>query len=341
MKIFYGVQGTGNGHLSRARSLAHEFNKTNHQVDFLFSGRPPEKYFSMEMFGNYQTRKGLTFSIDNGKVNLLKTIQNNDFYTFLRDIDSIDLSSYDLIISDYEPITSWAARCQHRSCIGIGHQYAFNYDIPVSHSNIITRFIMKWFAPSSFGLGSHWDSFGFPIIPPIIDDIKKLPIIENKILVYLPFENNTVIHDLLSRFPDYEFVGYNGKSYNIDTDHIKYKNASREEFLFDLATCNGIICNAGFELISEALSLGKKILTKPVHGQMEQHSNAHALQTLGYATVVQNINESNLCNWLTSSHNIQVLYPNIASTIVNNIEHIQELNISDIWKQVKVNINQD
>ncbi|MBP7664242.1 MAG: glycosyltransferase, partial [Shewanella sp.] len=39
MRILYGVQGTGNGHLSRARVMAKALMKQDIEVDFLFSGR--------------------------------------------------------------------------------------------------------------------------------------------------------------------------------------------------------------------------------------------------------------------------------------------------------------
>ena len=49
MRIFYGVQGTGNGHLSRARAMANEFLQyPDISVDWLFSGRERHHYFDME-----------------------------------------------------------------------------------------------------------------------------------------------------------------------------------------------------------------------------------------------------------------------------------------------------
>ncbi len=43
MKILYGAQATGNGHVTRARAMAPTFNKAGLDVDYLFSGRDPEK----------------------------------------------------------------------------------------------------------------------------------------------------------------------------------------------------------------------------------------------------------------------------------------------------------
>jgi UDP:flavonoid glycosyltransferase YjiC (YdhE family) len=39
MKILYGVQGTGNGHITRARAMAAEMHAAGVEVDFVFSGR--------------------------------------------------------------------------------------------------------------------------------------------------------------------------------------------------------------------------------------------------------------------------------------------------------------
>ena len=62
---------------------------------------------------------------------------------------------------------------------------------------------------------------------------------------------------------------------------------NREAFVTDLIGCRGVIANTGFTFISEALHLGRKILTKPLTQQTEQESNALALRRLGLATVVQ------------------------------------------------------
>ena len=45
MKILYGVQGTGNGHVTRARIMAKAFAAKGVEVDWVFSGRPREDFF--------------------------------------------------------------------------------------------------------------------------------------------------------------------------------------------------------------------------------------------------------------------------------------------------------
>ena len=68
MKILYGVQGTGNGHITRARAMAVELAKQNIDVTYLFSGRAPEAYFDMEPFGDYLCYSGLTFATEQGSI---------------------------------------------------------------------------------------------------------------------------------------------------------------------------------------------------------------------------------------------------------------------------------
>ena len=56
MRILYGVQATGNGHITRARVMAPALRNAGIEVDYLFSGRPADQLFNMEPFGDYQTR---------------------------------------------------------------------------------------------------------------------------------------------------------------------------------------------------------------------------------------------------------------------------------------------
>ena len=74
MKILYGVQGTGNGHVTRARALNKYFHHFGIHVDFLFSGREQHRYFDMAEFGDqWRSAKGLTFSYSAGRIKVLAT----------------------------------------------------------------------------------------------------------------------------------------------------------------------------------------------------------------------------------------------------------------------------
>lgn len=104
MKIFYGIQGTGNGHITRGRIMARELQAADLEVTYLFTGRPQDKFFAMDVFNGNQWREGLTFATHKGKINHLKTVLQSKPLNFLKDIRQLDLSAYDLVICDFEPV---------------------------------------------------------------------------------------------------------------------------------------------------------------------------------------------------------------------------------------------
>lgn len=341
MRIFYGVQGTGNGHITRARVMAKALQNAGVSVDFQFTGREADKYFDMGVFNGFQVKPGLTFSVDQGKVNYLKTLFAAKPITFMRDIKTLDLSGYDLVISDFEPVTAWAAKAQGIPVLGIGHQYAFRHNIPKQGSDPLADMVMHYFAPVDTGVGLHWHHFGQPVLPPIIEtDESVKPVIANKIVVYLPFEDPAKVVAHLTEFSDFDFHVYCPEPVESHQTFIHCKPLSREGFKNDLYDCTGIISNAGFELASEALHLGKKILAKPLHAQMEQISNAAALQQLGYGHTMYELDNAVINQWLYKAHAVKVTYPNTAKLLVewflDGMPKMDTDFIAGVWRTVDV-----
>lgn len=340
-KIFYGVQGTGNGHITRARVMAKALQAAGCEVQFQFTGRPADKYFDMGLFGDYQVKPGLTFNTHKGQVSYLKTVLDSQPIRLIKDIRSLDLSGYDYVISDFEPVTAWAARQQAKPVIGIGHQYAFGHQIPREGGDPMAEQVMRYFAPADIGVGLHWHHFGQPILPPIIET-PDLPdqIQPNKIVVYLPFEDSHEVIKFLSPFENFEFHVYSPHVVPSKFSHILCKPLSRDGFQADVHDCSGIISNAGFELASEALQLGKKILVKPLHAQMEQISNAAAIKQLGYGRTMFDIDVQVIEEWLHDNHAVKINYPNVAAILVewllNGPRPIDEAFAQKVWQDVEV-----
>ena len=319
MKIFYGVQGTGNGHITRARAIAPKLKAAGVEVTWLFTGRPRQDFFEMEVFGDFQWRSGLTFQTRHGRVDSVRTALRNNLVRFLNDVRSLDLTGYDRAITDFEPVTAWAARLQGVKTVGIGHQYAFGLDIPIAGADFMGTRLLKYFAPASVGLGIHWHHFNGPILPPMIETcLSDQPPNPRKIIVYLPFEDIEAILALLKPFSHHEFHVYHpGGERTVSTQmrHIRVKGLSRERFQADFADAGGVLCNAGFELPSEALHHGKKLLVKPLHGQMEQCSNALALDTLKLGEVMDELDAATVAQWLANSHSPALRFPDVASAV--------------------------
>ena len=320
MRIFYGVQGTGNGHITRARAIAPKLRAAGAEVTWLFTGRPRDAFFEMEVFGAFEWRAGLTFQTRQGQVHYLRTALGNDLVRFVQDIRSLDLGGYDRVITDFEPVTAWAARRQGIPTVGIGHQYAFALDIPKAGVDWLGAQVLQWFAPASVGLGVHWHHFNAAILPPIIETrLPDLPVQADKILVYLPFEAIADIVRLLQPFTAYRFHVYHpgGPVPVSGKRHIAIKGPSRQGFQADLADCSGVICNAGFELPSEALHHGKKLLVKPLHRQMEQLSNALGLKTLQLGAVMQELEPLTVATWLAQEPVTPMGFPDVEGAVAD------------------------
>lgn len=321
MKILYGVQGTGNGHLSRARMLAKYFAEAKADVTYVFSGRERNRFFDMEVFGDFHCYTGLSFSVNDGNISIWQTIKNNKILRFFRDIKNLDVSQYDVIICDFEPVVAWAGKLAGKKVIGIGHQYAFAHDVPITGNNLISDFIMRYFAPVSLGLGLHWHHFNQPILPPIIDvDVQRAEKIDDKkIVVYLPFEDQEKVSCLLNQSQtDFRFVQYSPDIQDGEQGKVQRYKTNLHGFKADLKSCAGVVCNAGFELASECLHLGLPLLVKPLHGQMEQSSNALALQQLGYGQVMQDVSIEVIDSWLQQEKpNNDIHYQDVAKNLVD------------------------
>ncbi|WP_439510209.1 MJ1255/VC2487 family glycosyltransferase [Marinimicrobium koreense] len=339
MKILYGVQGTGNGHTTRARIMARALKEEGVEVDWVFSGRAPEDYFDMDTFGSYRCFRGLTFVTEHGRVNYPRTILSSHLRTLYRDIRSLDVSGYDLLINDFEPVTAWAARRAGLPSIGISHQCAFMHQIPKRGENLFVRAFMRQFAPVEHAIGLHWHHFNQPILPPLIEPSQYPNECHAKeYLVYLPFAQPEDIVPQLRAFPDTRFYVYQPVPKPIDEGHIQIRPFSREGFQADLHRVEGVICSAGFELPSEAIQLGKKLLVQPVVGQMEQQSNAFALSQLGYGAVAQVLTEKAIGDWLAMPRARPVDYPNVAQALARWLLNDRKPAFAqlrdELWRQV-------
>ncbi|GGP49397.1 MJ1255/VC2487 family glycosyltransferase [Shewanella saliphila] len=341
MKILYGVQGTGNGHISRARVMAKALGQHDIDVDFVFSGRVPEQYFDMQCFGDYQTRKGMTFITENGRVNVAKTAKQNLMANIFSEIKQLDLTGYDLVLNDFEPVSAWAARQQSVPSIAISHQAALQYPVPKQGTNWFNELLLNRFAPVDVALGCHWHHFGFPILPPFVEVSASCGDHSHQILVYLPFEDADRIAEFLAPFTQYQFFVYHStKPLKAIGDHIHWHGFNRESFKQHMSQCGGVIGNAGFELASEAMTLGKKLLVKPLLGQFEQLANVAALQLLAAAESMEQLDSAILTRWLKTPSPKPIAYPQVGDALVDWLKkgdwHQPERLCQELWSQVEL-----
>ncbi|WP_257297038.1 glycosyltransferase family protein [Endozoicomonas sp. YOMI1] len=275
----------------------------------------------MEVFGNYLHRDGFTFITKNGRINFFQTLIHlihNSFFGFVRDVWKLNVKDYDLIISDLEPVTAWAGYLGNRAVLGFGHQYSFDYDVPMLQRFSIPRLAMKLFAPVTETVGLHWVTFNNqPILPPVIDTTMRLCPDKNHLVVYLPFENQDNVASLLNQFSGYSFKIYGPRTPEV-VGNAEFFQMSVKSFKESLQSSRGVICNCGFTLIAECLHIGLPVLTKPLKGQIEQLSNAYTLENRHLAEVFYCLTYENLKHFIENAQRKAANpYPDVADAIAD------------------------
>jgi uncharacterized protein (TIGR00661 family) len=336
MKILYGVQATGNGHITRARALLPALLQQGIEVDFLFSGRPKAQLFDMEMFGNYRWANGFTFATARGKVQRVATIKQLKPFAFWRDVNQLNLLSYDLVLTDFEPVTAWAAKQQGILSVGLARQYALKYPLAGKHSAFWLKTAVEHFAPANHTLGVHWQPSFSDLLPPLLPfatepaDSKKRRSPSPFILVYLPFEQTSLVTAWLKQCPSRHFKLYANVSELHAEDNVSILPFSRNAFPVDLQQCSGVICNSGFGLCSEALIAGKKLLIKPLTGQIEQSYNTYCLVNMGKAVQFNQFTPELLVNWLQLPAPNPYLLPDPAPAIAKWLKQGCETSVTEL-----------
>jgi len=325
MNILYGVNATGNGHISRSRITISELKKRGHNVTVLFSGRNVEDFFDLEEFRPYIIKKGFTFVFKKGKLNVFRTLLNVDLVQFVRDVFKIK-KEYDVVVTDFEPISAYAARKLGIHCIGIGHQYSFLKKIPKSFRiKLASLFFLRFYTPINSTISSHFHHFNQPILPPFIEEGLKnqddVPTMKNTFLVYLAWEEQDQMISILNTIKGHEFIYYSSVGEEVQIANVTLKPFSNKYFKRDLIACNGLLTNAGFQLPAEAIYLGKKILCKPLSGQPEQEHNAMTLKRLQHATVCTKFTKEEIEMWIRSGKQKKELYNESIDLMVEMIEN--------------------
>ncbi|MGB0347328.1 MAG: glycosyltransferase family protein [Balneolaceae bacterium] len=293
MKILYGVQGTGHGHISRARVVLPKLREIA-EVDVLISGYN----FHMDLDGEIQYKaRGISLTYDSkGSVDILETAMNLQPVKFIQDVQSTPVEEYDFVVNDFEPVTAWAAQAAGIPCVAISHQAAFiSQKVPrPTKKSMMAEGVMKHFAPCTHPIGSHYLRYDNFIEPPIIrQQIKDLnPSLGDHITVYLPAFDHETLCSIFNKNPQIQWHIFSPtceKEYH--KNNVWVRPVGKDTFLASFESCLGVVSSTGFETTSESMFLGKKLLTIPIRNQYEQLSNAAALEELG-GYIVYNINSS-------------------------------------------------
>lgn len=323
MKILYAIQGTGNGHLSRARDIIPILQKKG-ELDILISGTEADVELHYPVKYKF---KGLSFVFGKkGGVDLLATYKKSNLKNLFAEIKSLPIEKYDIVINDFEPVSAWACKLKNKECIGLSHQVAVsNKRSPKpKNSDIVGKAILKNYAPVTCKYGFHFEEYDTNIFTPVIrNDIRNsVRIDKGHYTVYLPAYDDKRIIKVLQTIKNIEWIVFSKHSKKTYKEkNISIQPINNKDFIKSLINSAGVLCGAGFETPAEALFLKKKLMVVPMKGQYEQQCNAAALKKMG-VPVLKSLKIKYLDKiqtWVKSSQKITVIYPNITEDIITEI----------------------
>ena len=323
MKILYAIQGTGNGHISRAKEIVPLLQRYG-ELDILVSGTQADITLQQEV--KYQFH-GFSFVFGKkGGVDHWKSYQVMNLRRFWKDMRSIPLNDYDLIINDFEPLTAWACKLQGKRSISLSHQAAFISDKTPrpTKKGLYAEWILKYYAPTTDHVGFHFQPYDDFIYTPVIrSEIRALnPKNFGHYTVYLPAIDDKILVKYLHLFPKvrwHVFSKHQKTPYQYG--NVWVKPITNDEYNKSLENCEGLLTGGGFEGPAEALYLGKKVLLVPMKYQFEQECNAEAARLMG-VPVVHDINKkfvSYLDTWIKEDFKIKVDFPDQTAAIIEKV----------------------
>ena len=323
MRILYAVQATGNGHLSRAIEIIPHLKKLG-KVDILVSGIQSDISLPFDVKFKF---KGLSFVFGKkGGIDYVKTYLKSNTFRLLGEIRKLPIEEYDLVITDFEPVSAWACHLKKLPCIALSNQCAtLSSKVPQpKKKDPLGIFVLNHYAPTTAQYGFQFKSFDENIFTPVIrKEVRELEVSDKgHYTVYLPAHDDERIVKHLSRFKDIKWEVFSKHNKTA----MRHKNVFIEPihpkaFLKSLASCTGTLCAAGFGATSEALFLKKKLLVIPMKAQYEQLCNATVLKSMDVSVIksLKKKHTETIEKWINRGKAIDIHYPDITADIVKKI----------------------
>lgn len=271
-------------------------------------------------------KHGLSYiSSSQGGVNFWQTYKYFKPFELMRDIATLPIERYDIIVSDCEPISAWACYKKKIPCIQVSNQASFfSPQMPRPYrKNYYLEAAMRYYIPHTHKIAFHYKPYDTFITTPIIKkELRQAKISDNgHITVYLPAYKPWYLAQHFMQIKQYSWHVYSPEIRQpYQLANIKFFPLA-QDYGASILSSHAVVCAAGFQATAECLHLGKKMLVIPQHHQYEQHCNAAALEQLGCSvlSVIDSKFTNKLREWLEGDNAIQILFPDNAQEVAQKI----------------------
>ncbi|RTL56928.1 MAG: glycosyl transferase [Sphingobacteriales bacterium] len=348
MKIFYAIQATGNGHISRAMELLPYLQQYG-QVDVFLSGSNSHLKANLPV---KFTSKGMSLFYGNkGGLDYFKMLQYCSPVRAYKEAKALPLEDYDIVLNDFESITAFSCYLKNIPSVNFGHQAAFisSHTPRPAKRSFAGEMVLKKYAPATGYVGLHFQPYDHFIYPPIIKSeiLKGFSEDKGHITVYLSHYSDAVVANALSQLSDVRFEVFSKMvKQREQKGNITFIPIDNALFTKSMLQSHGVITGAGFETPAETLYLGKRLLCLPIRGQYEQLCNAAALQHFN-VPIIEKIDEhfvENVQAWLNGLPQQQLTLMHDTFAIVQKVMETAQatkrlhqntlsniLNEEDVW----------
>ena len=328
-RLLYAIQGTGNGHLSRAGALIPALQKRG-ELDLLVSGRDVQVSVTHPVLYRFNGA-GFVFG-QNGGIDWYQTLRIQRPLALLQDSRALPLRQYDLVINDFEPVSALAARRQgFNRIVSLSHQASFlskNAPRPARNRFSLDEPVAEWmfqhYAPCPSAIGLHFEAYDDFIHTPVIrPGIRMLrPSHDSgEVLVYLPaYQDDLLVAFLQKVDPARSWVVFSKRQKaTARFGQVMVHPAGDALFCKHLEHAEAVLCGAGFETPAETLFLGKKLWVIPMKQQYEQACNAEALRRMGIPTSpgLSSSMVDDLRTWLQGKSPVARAWPNHTEALLS------------------------
>lgn len=300
MRIIYGCNSQGQGHLSKAATLVPLLESRGHEVRVISSGpQPPSIY----QFRWHRHLSGLPYVLQDGKTNHWQTVRNwigtlpgtlGSLMDLKRMVQEFEP---DIIISDFEPMTAsplLQAKCE---VVSMCRQVALldpNVPVPPGEASLQRRIAGTMIRTFTMGAtryhGFHYSPDSYRCLPPVIrEDLHRFPIVNGKHLFVYNYHHTgrggveKLLNWSRSRGIPVRAYGFPGEIARGLHGDVLMQPSDRHQMMVDLASCRAAIVTSGLTTPLEAFLLRKPVVTVPLEDQWEQYTNSWHLETAGMA----------------------------------------------------------
>lgn len=315
MKILFGVQTEGNGHITQCIATKQYLQSQGIEVTTAFAAKKKRglpKYFTDEF--NVIDYDGFDFVFDNvGRVVIWKTIVKNTFelprliVSFIKICVIIQKEKPDAIFNYYEPLVGLTALFfKNIKYVSFGHQYAMDSVIyPRINGYIVQKLFLSIINKITsirakiVSLSYYEFNDATMIVSPPILRAESYSISDKKedfVLVYLM--NEDMLPQLISqakKYPDINIQCFTKLTKQYDElPNLKLFNLDGKLFQEKMKVCKAVVCSGGFETSAEAIYQNKPLLMIPMPNHYEQHANCNDAYLNSYAIYSESIDLSKI-----------------------------------------------